>query len=67
MFRKMIGAILILCLLPLGAAVAAGEAKTVYASDFSRDEDGWYGRGAKSFRTADNTLMTEGREANGRP
>ena len=63
MFRKMIGAILILCLLPLGAAVAAGEAKTVYASDFSRDEDGWYGRGAKSFRTADNTLMTEGRES----
>ena len=63
MFRKMIGAILILCLLPLGAAVAAGEAKTVYASDFSRDEDGWYGRGAQSVRTKDNTLKTTGRSS----
>ena len=63
MFRKLISAIIILCLLSLGAASAAGESKTVYTSDFSRDEDGWYGRGAKSFRTADNTLMTEGRES----
>ena len=61
MFRKLISLMLVLCLIPLGAAFAAGEAKTVYASDFSKDEDGWYGRGAQSFRTADGTVKTEGR------
>ena len=34
---------------------------TVYASDFSKDTDGWYGRGAQSERTNDNTLKTTGR------
>ena len=61
MFRKLISLMFVLCLIPLGAAFAAGEAKTVYASDFSKDEDGWYGRGAQSFRTAEGTVKTEGR------
>ena len=63
MIRKLISVILILCLVSLGIVAAAGEAKTVYASDFSKDEDGWYGRGAQSFRTAEDTLKTEGRES----
>ena len=42
-------------------AVAAGE--TVYASDFSKGEDGWYGRGAASARTAEDTLKTTGRQS----
>ena len=63
MNRKLISLLLILCLLPAGTVLAAGEANTVYASDFSKDEDGWYGRGAQSFRTAEGTLKTVGRES----
>ena len=37
--------------------------KTIYTSDFSRNEDGWYGRGAMSARTADGTLKTTGRQS----
>ena len=35
----------------IGAAALADGETLVYASDFSKDEDGWYGRGAQSFRT----------------
>ncbi len=63
MNKKLICLLLILCLLPAGTVLAAGEAKTVYTSDFSKDEDGWYGRGAQSFKTAEGTLKTVGRES----
>ena len=63
MNKKLISLLLILCLLPAGTVLAADETKTVYTSDFSKDEDGWYGRGAQSFRTAEDTLKTEGRES----
>ena len=63
MNKKLICLLLILCLLPVGTVLAAGEAKTVYTSDFSKDEDGWYGRGAQSFKTAEGTLKTVGRES----
>ena len=63
MFRRMIGIVLVLCLMSAGTAAAADGAVTVYQSDFSKDEDGWYGRGAQSFRTAEGTLRTEGRES----
>ena len=63
MNKKLICLLLILCLLPAGTVLAAGDAKTVYTSDFSKDEDGWYGRGAQSFRTAEGTLKTVGRES----
>ena len=36
---------------------------TVYTSDFTKDTDGWYGRGAQSVRTKDNTLKTTGRQS----
>ena len=38
-------------------------AKIIYSSDFSRDTDGWYGRGAQSERTQENTLKTTGRQS----
>ena len=44
-------------------SASADEAKTVYVSDFSRDEDGWYGRGAASSRTSEDTLLTVGRQS----
>ena len=48
-----------LCCLPvLGEGTV-----TVYSSDFSSGEDGWYGRGAQCFRTKDNTLKTVGRQS----
>ncbi len=49
-------------LLTHAAALAEG-GKMIYTSDFSKDEDGWYGRGAGSFRTAENTLKTVGRQS----
>ena len=61
MARKLVCILLILCMLPFAAAVAESTAKEVYASDFSKDTDGWYGRGAKSFRTSEGTLRTEER------
>ena len=61
MNRKLLCLMLILCLIPAVSQAAAGDSRTVYSSDFSRNEDGWYGRGAQSFRTEDGTLKTEGR------
>lgn len=54
---------MILTLLGSCATAFAADAVTVYVSDFSKDEDGWYGRGAASYRTADNTLKTTGRQS----
>ena len=59
--KKLLAVLMILSLLCCSVSVMADEAKTIYSSDFSRDEDGWYGRGAQSFRTKDNTLRTTGR------
>ena len=64
MTKKILTFLMILCLLGSIAASASTEsAKTVYVSDFSKDEDGWYGRGAQSFRTTDDTLKTTGRQS----
>lgn len=41
---------------------ALAETENVYASDFSRNEDGWYGRGAAS-RAVNGVLHTEGRQS----
>ncbi len=62
MFRTLVCAVLVLCLL-IPVLGASAEAVTVYASDFSKNEDGWYGRGAQSFRTAEETLRTIGRSS----
>ncbi len=61
MAKKLLVLLMILSL--LGTCAAAGEdgAKDIYSSDFSRDTDGWYGRGAQSAVTADGTLKTTGR------
>ena len=57
--KRFLGFLTVLCLIAGCMCTAAcGESKTIYESDFSRDEDGWYGRGATSRRTEDNTLIT---------
>ena len=62
MLRTLVCAALVLCLLvPMLGAYA--EAVTVYTSDFSKNEDGWYGRGAVCARTAEGTLRTTGRSS----
>ena len=62
MLRTLVCAALVLCLLvPMLGAYA--EAVTIYTSDFSKNEDGWYGRGAVCARTAEGTLRTTGRSS----
>ena len=63
MLKKTLILLMALAVLAACAAAPAEGAKTVYASDFTRDADGWYGRGAQSFRTPENTLMTTGRQS----
>ena len=61
MAKKLLVLLMILSLLGTCAAAGADGAKDIYSSDFSRDTDGWYGRGAQSAVTADGTLKTTGR------
>ena len=63
MARKLLVFLMILSLMCGGVSSLADGTKTIYTSDFSRDEDGWYGRGAQSFRTEDSTLKTTGRQS----
>lgn len=63
MARKLLVSLMIFSLLCGYASAIADEAKTIYTSDFSKDEDGWYGRGAQSFRTENGTLKTVGRQS----
>ena len=63
MGKKILAFLMILSLLVGCVSALADESKTIYTSDFSKDEDGWYGRGAKSFRTAENTLKTIERQS----
>ena len=53
--------LMILCLAGSALSALADDAKNVYTSDFSRDSDGWYGRGAQSFITPGGTLKSTGR------
>ena len=59
--KRILGILIIVCLTGNCASALADEAAIIYSSDFSKNEDGWYGRGAQSFRTADDTLKTVGR------
>ena len=61
MAKRLLVILMILSLLGTCAAAGADGAKDIYSSDFSRDTDGWYGRGAQSAVTADGTLKTTGR------
>ena len=63
MTRKIFSLLLALCLLCGCTSALAGKKTDLYQSDFSADEDGWYGRGCQSFRTEDNTLKSVGRTA----
>ncbi|QUA54163.1 endo-1,4-beta-xylanase [Aristaeella lactis] len=63
MIKKLLAFLMILSLLGSSMLALADDAKTVYTSDFTKDEDGWYGRGAMSFHTADGTLKTVGRQS----
>ncbi len=58
----MLGFLMILCLLFSAVPAFAEEDAMVYASDFSRNADGWYGRGA-SVSVADGVLRTDGRSS----
>ena len=63
--KKLISILLAVCLLMTLASAFAEEKETlVYASDFSKGLDGWSGRGtARISKTADGTLLTQGRTA----
>ena len=61
MMKKLLAILTVLALLGTCGAALADGAKDIYASDFSKDADGWYGRGAQSFTTAEGTLKTTGR------
>ena len=61
MVKRLISFLMIIALLGACLAGAAEGAKTIYTSDFSKDADGWYGRGAQAAVTADGTLKTTGR------
>ena len=63
MGKKLLVFLMILSLLGSCVSVLADDAVTVYTSDFSKDTDGWYGRGAQSARTAESTLKTTGRQS----
>ena len=61
MMKRILAFWMILSLLCGCVSALADGAKAIYSSDFSKDEDGWYGRGAQSFRTKEDTLKTTGR------
>ena len=63
MAKKLLVFLMILSLLSGCISALSDGTKTIYSSDFSKDEDGWYGRGALSFRTEDGTLKTTGRQS----
>ena len=63
MGRLIIAVLLVLCMMAGTITVFAGEAETIYTSDFSKGTDGWYGRGAQAARTEENTLITTGRSS----
>ena len=60
MAKGMLTVLMILCLLAGFVPAFADEAAAVYVSDFSKDTDGWYGRGA-SVALRDGALRAEGR------
>ena len=61
MAKRLLIVLMILSLLGTCVPAAAGDAKDIYSSDFTKDTDGWYGRGAQSAATPDGTLKTTGR------
>ncbi|MBR6442932.1 MAG: endo-1,4-beta-xylanase [Clostridia bacterium] len=61
MTKKLVMVLMILSLLGTCVPAAADGAKDIYSSDFTKDTDGWYGRGAQSAVTQDGTLKTTGR------
>ena len=64
MTKKLFAFLMIISLLCGCASAMAGKAETIYTSDFTKDEDGWYGRWADIARTDENTLKTTGRQDN---
>ncbi len=60
MASRIMAFLLVLCLLGGAVSAFAEGSATVYASDFSKDADGWYGRGA-SVAVSGGALHTEGR------
>ena len=63
MAARILSVLLALSLICAGAVSLAEGGTVVYSSDFSRGEDGWYGRGAQSVRTGEGTLKTTGRQS----
>ena len=63
MNKRFLAVLLVLSLLCGCVSALADDSTTVYVSDFSKDNDEWYGRGAQSYRTTDATLKTIGRQS----
>ena len=63
MVKKLLAILMIMTLLGSCVSAQADEAKTVYVSDFSKNSDDWYGRGAQCYNTVDATLKTIGRQS----
>ena len=63
MVKKLLAILMIMTLLGSCVSALADEAKTVYVSDFSKNSDDWYGRGAQCYNTVDATLKTIGRQS----
>ena len=61
MLKKLLAILLTLSVLLGCVSALADDSLTVYESDFSKNNDDWYGRGAQSFHTTDATLKTIGR------
>ncbi len=61
MLKKLLAILMTLSVLLGCVSALADDSLTVYESDFSKNNDDWYGRGAQSFRTTDATLKTIGR------
>ncbi len=61
--KRILLSLVVLCILMMAASVAAENSVTVYESDFTKNEDGWYGRGAVISRTDEHALYTEDRSS----
>ncbi|MBR5378948.1 MAG: endo-1,4-beta-xylanase [Clostridia bacterium] len=59
--RRLITLLLVLILV-FNCVPLCAESKVVYVSDFSKDEDGWYGRGSAAY-ASNNVLHVTGRQS----
>nr|AHF25874.1 endo-1,4-beta-xylanase [uncultured bacterium Contigcl_1523] len=61
--KKITALLLALMMIMAGMTALADGGKHIYTSTFVAGTDGWYGRGAESYRTTEATLHTRGRNS----